>query len=69
MNTTHANHFVYVVQLRHADSRNPLRLRGRLEHVMSGRQHDFENAQALLACLAHEQAQAAQAQGPEPRQA
>lgn len=67
MNTTHASHFVYVVRLRHADPRDPSALSGRLEHVMSGRQHDFDNAQALLACLAHEQAQVAQAQGLERR--
>jgi hypothetical protein len=34
-------------------------LAGRLEHVLSGRRHDFANGPALLACLAFEQQQAA----------
>ncbi len=36
-------------------------LRGRVEHVSSGRRHDFDNGPALLACLAHEEQQVAQA--------
>jgi hypothetical protein len=28
---------------------------GQLEHVLSGRRHDFDDAAALLACLRHEQ--------------
>lgn len=38
---------------------DPTRLAGRLEHVLSGRRHDFANGQALLACLAFGQQQAA----------
>jgi hypothetical protein len=67
MTTTQAGHFVYVIRLRHGDPRDPAALSGRLEHVMSGRQHDFDDAQSLLACLAHEQAQVARAQGLERR--
>lgn len=44
----------------------PARLSGQLEHVLSGRCHDFDDGLALLACLAHEQLQvaAATAAGP-----
>jgi len=31
---------------------------GQLEHVLSGRRHDFADGAALLECLAHEQRQA-----------
>ncbi|MBX3635580.1 MAG: hypothetical protein KF683_09380 [Rubrivivax sp.] len=34
-------------------------LRGRLEHVISGRRHDFDDGAALLECLGHEQRQIA----------
>jgi hypothetical protein len=37
----------------------PLPCAGQLEHVLSGRRHDFADGAALLACLAHEQRQAA----------
>lgn len=50
---------VYAVKLLATDPLHPERLAGRLEHVMSGRRHDFANGQALLACLAFEQQQAA----------
>jgi hypothetical protein len=33
----------------------PDRCAGQLEHVLSGRCHDFDDADALLACLRHEQ--------------
>ena len=49
---------VYVVRLHPADRSTAPRLSGQLEHVLSGRRHDFDNGDALLACLAHEQAQA-----------
>jgi hypothetical protein len=48
---------VYVVKLLPSDPGAPGRLAGRLEHVLSGRRHDFDNGAALLACLAHEQSQ------------
>jgi hypothetical protein len=38
-----------------ADPSDSERLAGRLEHVPSGRRHDFDDAAALLACLRHEQ--------------
>ena len=34
-----------------------LRIAGRLEHVLSGRCHDFDDGATLLACLAFEQQQ------------
>ena len=39
----------------------PLPCTGQLEHVLSGRRHDFADGAALLECLAHEQRQAASA--------
>lgn len=63
---------VYAIQLLTIDPQHPGRLAGRLEHVLSGRRHDFANGQALLACLAFEQQQALldsvapQAQGDAP---
>lgn len=50
---------VYAIQLLATDPQHPERLAGRLEHVLSGRRHDFANGQALLACLAFEQQQVA----------
>ena len=49
----------YAIKLLAPDAGHPERLAGRLEHVLSGRRHDFSNGQALLACLAFEQQQAA----------
>ncbi len=54
MNTTHPSPCAYVLRLV-ADPSAPERLAGRLEHVASGRRHDFDDAEALLACLRHEQ--------------
>jgi hypothetical protein len=51
---------VYVVRLHPLDRDQAGRLSGRLEHVISGRRHDFDNGDALLACLAHEQGQVGQ---------
>jgi hypothetical protein len=48
----------YAIQLLATAPQDPERLAGRLEHVLSGRRHDFANGQALLACLAFEQQQA-----------
>jgi hypothetical protein len=50
---------VYAVKLLATDPKDPTRLAGRLEHVLSGRRHDFDDGAALLACLAHEQLQVA----------
>lgn len=50
---------VYAIKLLATDPLHPERLAGRLEHVLSGRRHDFANGQALLACLAFEQHQVA----------
>ena len=55
---------VYAIKLMAADPRQPNRIAGRLEHVLSGRRHDFDDGPALLACLAHEQLQVAAAVTP-----
>lgn len=34
-------------------------LRGRLEHLASGRRHDFDSPQALIGCLHHEEQEVA----------
>lgn len=47
---------IYVLKLRAPDPRRPGRLAGRLEHVDSGRRHDFDDAAALLRHLRGEQA-------------
>jgi hypothetical protein len=48
---------VYVVRLLAAPAGTATRLCGQLEHVLSGRRHDFDDGHALLACLRHEQRQ------------
>jgi hypothetical protein len=48
---------VFVIRLHPGEAMPAGRLCGRLEHVASGRQHDFDNAAALVACLQHEQLQ------------
>lgn len=58
MSTVTPSTFVYVIKLRGPGFAEPTRLSGRIEHVMSGRRHDFDNGAALLACLRHELAQA-----------
>jgi hypothetical protein len=50
---------VYAVTLLAALPQQAGRLAGRLEHVLSGRRHDFDDGPALLACLALEQRLAA----------
>lgn len=68
MNTLLPAVCAYVVRLRPPDPADPTRLAGRLEHVDSGRRHDFDNSAALLACLQHEQRRqlaAAARTGPE----
>lgn len=49
---------IYVLKLRAPDPRHPGLLAGRLEHVDSGRRHDFGDAGALLRQLRSEQAAA-----------
>ena len=46
---------LYAVSLRPADPQHPGRIAGRIEHVLSGRRHDFDDGATLLACLALEQ--------------
>lgn len=56
------NASVYAIKLLALEPQNAHRterLAGRLEHVLSGRRHDFANGPALLACLAFEQQQVA----------
>lgn len=47
---------VYVIQL---SRRSGVELQGRLEHVGSGRRHDFDSGLSLLECLQQEEAQVA----------
>ena len=57
--TTHIAHpadHVYVIQL---TRRIGTDLQGRLEHVGSGRRHDFDSSLSLLECLQQEEAQVA----------
>lgn len=49
---------IYVLKLLAPDPRCPGRLAGRLEHVDSGRRHDFGDAATLLQLLHGEQAAA-----------
>jgi hypothetical protein len=57
--TTEHTDFLYAVRLLPPEpgGASP-RIVGRIEHVLSGRCHDFDNGAALLACLAFEQQQA-----------
>jgi hypothetical protein len=50
---------VYVIKLAGPAGTAGEGLRGRLEHVASGRRHDFDSADALLDCLLHEERQLA----------
>jgi len=45
---------VRLLPLAAAGSGTPLPCVGQLEHVLSGRRHDFADGAALLECLAHE---------------
>lgn len=65
-NTPLPSNCVYAVKLLATDPKDPTRLAGRIEHVLSGRRHDFDDGAALLACLAHEQLQVARAALPQP---
>ena len=56
-----ATRHVYVVKLAGPVSTAGQPLRGRLEHVASGRRHDFDSAEAMLDCLLHEEQQLARA--------
>ena len=51
---TGSSNGLYALQLFATDLRHPDRLRGRIEHVLSGRRHDFDSGAALLACLLSE---------------
>jgi hypothetical protein len=57
MNTLSPSAFVFVIKLRGPDLVEPDRLRGRIEHVPSGRRHDFDSSAALLASLRQELAE------------
>jgi hypothetical protein len=54
---------VYVLRLI-PDEMGGSALRGRLEHIASGRRHDFDSDVALIGCLHHEEQQVAR----EPRE-
>lgn len=49
---------LYAVKLHAVDPSDRGRIAGRLEHVLSGRLHDFEDGAALLRLLVREQSQA-----------
>jgi hypothetical protein len=55
MSMPHPSSFVFVVKLRAGAGNDPRGLSGRVEHVLSGRRHDFDSSAALLACLQQEQ--------------
>lgn len=57
---------VYVVKLFTCEGTAPGALCGRLEHVASGRRHDFDDGHALLDCLRHEERQVARELGVPP---
>lgn len=65
MNTLSPSALVFVVKLRLPDLADPGRLRGRVEHVGSGRRHDFDSSAALLACLAAELQELGREAGPD----
>jgi hypothetical protein len=48
---------VYVVTLHPPAAQGPGELSGRIEHVLSGRCHDFDSGAALLDCLAYEESE------------
>jgi hypothetical protein len=55
----------YALQLI-AVASDPARVAGRLEHVLSGRLHDFDDGRALLALLAREQSQGYSTESADP---
>jgi hypothetical protein len=56
---TNTTAHVYVVKLFAEPGQATAGIRGRLEHVKSGRRREFDSGEALLACIAQEEAQAA----------
>jgi hypothetical protein len=64
MSTSHPSAFVFVVKLRTGAGHGAHNLSGRVEHVLSGRRHDFDSSAALLACLLQEQQEVQR--GPAP---
>jgi len=62
MNTSSTG--AYALKLFAWDPEHADRVAGRLEHVLSGRRHDFDSGPALLASLALEQRQLASAATP-----
>ncbi|MFT7775822.1 hypothetical protein [Roseateles sp.] len=62
MSTSSTPHsHVYVLKLI-PDEMGGSVLRGRLEHIASGRRHDFDSGVALIGCLHHEEQQVAREQ-------
>ena len=57
---------VYALRLQ-ANTADPRSLSGQLEHVLSGRCHEFSAGAQLLACLLQEQARANAGEGDPPR--
>lgn len=57
----------YVVKLGPLTESEAGRLQGRVEHVLSGRRHDFASAQALIEILLQEEREVARESQPAPR--
>lgn len=53
---------VYVLKLTPVEGDASV-LRGRVEHIASGRRHDFHSTPALIDCLRHEEQQVKREQG------
>ncbi|MBI5716265.1 MAG: hypothetical protein HZC37_01095 [Burkholderiales bacterium] len=58
----HSKH-AYVIKLVPRTTAAAGELRGRIEHLLSGRRHDFDTSQALIDCLLHEEQQVGREQG------
>ena len=54
LHPVYPSEFHFVVKLRRSDDSTSERLIGRLEHLQSGRRHEFDSGRALLSCLVHE---------------
>jgi hypothetical protein len=70
MNHPHSSSaHAYVVKLGPLTECDAGRLQGRVEHVLSGRRHDFASAQALIEILLHEEREVARGSPPPDHEA
>lgn len=58
-------HHVYVVKI-NPTADGSAGLAGRVEHVSSGRRHDFDSSQALIDCLLSEEREVARQESKAP---